>query len=64
MQELTFEQVEEVSGGWVVRGIIEAAGAASLVVDVFNGAQDLGNYFYENVMLSDAWLDDINFMQP
>lgn len=67
MQELSFEQVEDVSGGSRGRmflDIIEAAGAAEFVNDCIQAGISGGAYFYENVMIYNNWIDDVNFMQP
>ncbi len=49
---------------YCLRDIIEAAGAAALVKDLINAAKSSGSYFYDNVMMSDGWIDDVNFLQP
>lgn len=61
MQELTFEQVEEVSGGSLIRGLLDAASYTTMFMEAKQIAQSAGVYFYDNVMLSNNWIDDINW---
>lgn len=58
MQELTFEQVEVVSGGNRIRGILEAIGGAYIVRDALNGLDDLSEEFLDEAEdWADSWED-------
>ncbi|NRQ43709.1 hypothetical protein HRH59_14240 [Rheinheimera sp. YQF-2] len=63
MQELTFEQVEEVSGGSRIRGLLDAASYTAMFMEAKQLVQSGGGYFYDNVMLSNNWIDDLNWTQ-
>lgn len=54
MQELNLVEMQAVNGGSNWEKIGYAVG---------NAVGSVGMYIYENVLLSDGWLDDINFMQ-
>lgn len=55
MKELDFAEIESVAGGSNWEKIGYAVGHA---------IGSAGRYVYDNVLMSDGWLDDINFMQP
>ncbi|MCC2607988.1 hypothetical protein [Planctobacterium marinum] len=50
MNELTFEEIDEVNGAGIIDDVASSLGYA---------VGSAAGYFYRNVMISDRWIDDL-----